>query len=234
LCVSKLLVLQAMKKNFIFFLFVPFFVFAQERIDLKNNILDSITFFPVGSANIYNFNFNSYLFTKKRLKFDFLEKKKDTNEYKLPETYAEFKKEFFKTKFTKGIEVGDIGISYEEKIKQMFSEHGLLAIIPGKVGQAIMHPITFLYETFARKPKMDRLYKYLIDNQEEVYNLSQKYNQELVTSITGLEGEERLDFMTFCKFSYYDLVRWSPEFIVLQIKKRYDDYEYYKLIEEDY
>jgi len=224
-----------MKRIVFIFLLIPFFVFAQERINLKNSILDSITFFPVGSANIYNFNFNTYLFTIKSVKFDFLEKKKDTIVYKLPETFAEFKKEFFNTKFTKGCDnLGDIGLTHEEKMNAKYSQGGLLSLIPGKVGEAVMHPISFLYNTFSRKMKMERLYKELVANEEEVYNLSQKYNQELVASLTGLEGEELLNFMTFCKFSYYDLVRWTPEYIILQIKKRYDDYEYYKAIEYDY
>jgi len=224
-----------MKKLVFIFLFIPVFVFAQEHINLKNSILDSIKFFPIGNANIYNFNFTNYLFTIKSINFDFLDKKKDTNEYNLPETFAEFKKEFMNTNFTKsGKNNTGVNLTYEEKLNAKFAQHGLLALIPGKVGEAIMHPITFLYETFARKPKLERLYRYLVANKEEVYNLSQKYNQEIVASLTGLGGEELLNFMTFCKFSYYDLVKWEPEYIILQIKKRYDDYEYYKLIEEGY
>jgi len=224
-----------MKKLIIIFIFIPVFVFAQEHINLKNNILDSTKFFLIGNANIYNFDFKYNFFSIKSKKFDFFEKKEDTNEYNLPETFAEFKKEFMNTNFAKSCK-NNIGINltHEDKVNAKFAQHGLLALIPGKVGEAIMHPITFLYETFARKPKMERLYRYLVDNQEEVYNLSQKYNQEIVASLTGLGGEELLNFMTFCKFSYYDLVKWDPEFIILQIKKRYDDYEYYKWKETDY
>ena len=99
--------------------------------------------------------------------------------------------------------------------------------------QAVTSPITALYNKFSKKEKLNRLYKELIDNEEEVDRLPKKYNRELVTSLTGLEGEELLNFMTFCKFSYYDLIRWSPEFIILQIKNKYGDYEFYKAIEEN-
>jgi len=222
-----------MKKLIFIFLYLPVFVFAQEHINLKNSILDSIKFFQIGNANIYNFDFKNYFFTIKTINFDFFEKKKDTNEYNLPETYAEFKKEFLNTKFnTLYRKIEGVNLTQEEKINQKFSQHGLLAAIPGEVGKAIMHPISYLYDKFSRKKKMERLYQYLVDNQEEVYNLSQKYNQDLVASLTGLEGEELLNFMTFCKFSYYDLIGWTPEFIILQIKKRYGDYEYYKAIED--
>jgi len=224
-----------MKKIVFIFLFFPLIVFAQEHIKLKNSVLDSITFFPIGDANIYNFDFKSYIFTIKGINFIIIDKKKDTCDNKLPETFAEFKREFLKTNFRNTIAKDiDAKLTREEIMNARFSQGGILAFIPGKVGQAIMHPISFLYNTFSRKAKMERLYQELVANEEEVYNLAQKYNQNIVTTITGLENEELLDFMTFCKFSYYDLVRWSPEFIILQIKKRYDDYEYYKAIEEDY
>jgi hypothetical protein len=222
-----------MKKLIFFFLFTPVFFFSQEHINLKNNILDSIMFFPIGDANIYNFDFKSYLFTIKGINLDFLHKKKDTNDYKLPETYAEFKSEFLNTNFIRdNKKITDVNLTQQEIMNAKYSQHGLLALIPGKVGEAVMHPITFLYNTFSRKAKMERLYQDLVSHQEEVYNLSQKYNQELVASLTGLEGEDLLDFMTYCKFSYYDLIHWSPEYIVLQIKRKYGDYEYFKAIED--
>jgi hypothetical protein len=209
-------------------------VFAQERISLKDSILDSLIFYPIGNANIYNFDIKMHTFKIKGIKFDILEKKKDTVIYDLPDTYAEFKREFLDTKFKNNR--GNLEIVYltkEEIQEAKYSQNGLLGMIPGKAGQAIRSPITYLYNQFSRKMKMERLYQELVANQEEVYNLSNKYNQDLVASLTGLEGEELLNFMTYCKFSYYDLIRWTPEYIVLQIKKRYGDYEYYKAIEED-
>jgi len=233
-----------MKKIIFIFLFLPVIVFSQERIDLKNSILDTITFFHLRNVNMYNFDFKNHIFSIKGVDFDFLEKKKDTT-YNLPATYEEFKRDFMNTSFTnvsKKIKVP--GLTKEEIIYAEFSPESspnllkiLPYIMPSKVGKeisnAIMHPISYLYDKFSRKKKMERLYQELVDNEEEVYNLSQKYNRDIVTSLTGLEDEELLDFMTFCKFSYYDLVRWSPEFIILQVKKRYGDYEYYKALEDE-
>jgi len=224
-----------MKKFLFIFLFLPIIVVAQERIDLKNSILDSISFFPINNANIHNFDFKSYFFTIKGINLDFIEKKKDTITCVLPNTYREFKKEFLGIKFNSIYrKIEDASLTQEEIINAKFSQGGLLAFIPGDFGKAVMHPISYLYDKFSRKMKMERLYKELVDNQEEVYNLSQKYNKELVASLTGLEREELLDFMTFCKFSYYDLVRWTPEFIILQVKKRYGDYEYFKVMDDYY
>jgi hypothetical protein len=77
------------------------------------------------------------------------------------------------------------------------------------------------------------LYQELVDSQEEVDRLPLKYNRDLVSSLTGLQGEELLNFMTYCKFSYYDLIRWTPEFIVLQIQKRFNDYEFYQALQDN-
>jgi len=239
-----------MKKLIFIFFYLPVFIFAQEYINLKNSILDSIHFFPIGNANIYNFDLRNYVFTIKGVNFDFLDNKNNTDIYNLPETYEEFKREFLNTNFTKDTKnIVDAKLTKEERINAEVAAGNLTALYninkymklkyasatPGTTGVGIVtSPITYLYDKFSRKAKMERLYQYLVDNQEEVYNLSQKYNQELVASLTGLEGEELLNFMIFCKFNYYDLIHWTPEFIILQIKKQYVDYEYYKAVEDDY
>ena len=260
------------KRIVFFFLFLPFFAFSQEHINLIGNVFDGITFFSIHEANIYNFSSKMYSFTNKDGKFEIsvhigdtiivskpvyrqeiviitpeMAKNgkfeislfykaiilKEVNVYALPATYDRFKKEFLNTVFTdiyKPIE--GTTISPEDRVGYSPS-HGLLDLIPGKVGQAVTSPITALYNAFSKKVKMDKLYKEMVANQEEVDNLPLKYNRELVTSLTGLRGEDLLDFMTFCKFSYYDLVRWSPEFIVTQIKNRFDEYEFYKAVQND-
>jgi hypothetical protein len=153
--------------------------------------------------------------------------------YALPSTYEGFKKDFMNTNFSdyfRGIE----GTTLSDLDRMQYSpSSGLLDLIPGKVGQAVRSPISFLYETFSRKAKMGRLYQELVDNQEEVDKLPLKYNRALITSLTGLEGDELLDFMTYCKFSYYDLIRWSPEYIISQVKKKFGDYEFYKALESN-
>jgi hypothetical protein len=260
------------KKAVILFLFLPVIAFSQERIPLKGNIFDGVTFFPIAEANIYNFSSKKYGFTNKEGNFEIFAKLGDTiviskpvykqvlmevtqgiieknilevalfykaivlrevNVYALPATYSAFKREFVNTDLSDFYKrLGGTNLTDYER-SQYRTSHGLLDLIPGKVGQAIASPITALYNTFSKKAKMDRLYQEMIANQEEVDNFPSKYNRELVTSLTGLEGEELLDFMTFCKFSYYDLVRWTPEFIVSQIQKKFGDYEFYKALEDN-
>ena len=99
-------------------------------------------------------------------------------------------------------------------------------------GKFVTSPITYLYDKFSRKSKMDRLYKEMLGYEEEVERIQDKYNREIVSELTGLKGEELLQFMMYCRFSYYDLVRMSDEDIKANIKSKYYDYEYYKAVNE--
>ena len=157
---------------------------------------------------------------------------KEINVYAMPATYEDFKKEFLNTKLSSINKAFNVTMSEEEKM-QNTPAGSLLDFIPGKVGQAIRSPITALYNAFSKKMKMERLYLEMVESEDEVKRLPLKYNRDIVSSITGLEGEELLNFMTFCRFSYYDLIRWSPEFILLQIERKYGDYEYYKAMEDN-
>lgn len=100
-------------------------------------------------------------------------------------------------------------------------------------GKMTTSPITYLYDRFSRKSKMNRLYNEMLDHDEEVQRIQDKYNREIVSSLTGLKGEELLQFMMFCRFNYYDLVRMDDEQIRSQIKSKYFEYEYNKAVMED-
>jgi len=237
-----------MKKFVFIFLFLPVFVFSQEHIILKNSILDSIAVIPVEDANIYNFDIKSYVFTFKGIDFLIIDKTKGENEHKLPDTYAEFKRRFLNTNFSQINKLyGDISLTKQDIINAGVSSGNLMAYeinkyvklqynsnMPRSTGVGVVvSPISYLYDKYSRKAKMARLYQELMDKEDEVINLTQKYNQKIVNLLTGLEGDELLDFMTFCKFSYYDLIRWTPEYIILQIKDRFGDYEFYKALEDN-
>lgn len=93
----------------------------------------------------------------------------------------------------------------------------------------IAHPITALYEAFSRKAKMKRLYYEMMQYEDRLDELPLKYNKEVVKDITGLPDDEILNFMMYCHFSYYDLIRWTPTQIINSIKDKYINYEYEKL-----
>ncbi|MCL2290949.1 MAG: carboxypeptidase-like regulatory domain-containing protein [Bacteroidetes bacterium] len=156
---------------------------------------------------------------------------KEVNVFTLPSTYDMFKKEFVNVTFSNFYRAFDgIGLTQQDLINAEYQARGgpnLLRNVP-----AAMSPISALYNRFSRRMRLERLHQELVDNEDEVERLHLKYNRDLVSSITGLQGEELLNFMTFCRFSYYDLIRWSPEFIISQIKRKFDDYEYHRALQD--
>ena len=116
--------------------------------------------------------------------------------------YPLFIKDLVKTTPKEKIDIPGIEISKEERANYNPDNGNLLSLI----SPALAHPISFLYDKFSRKAKMDRMYANLEANQEEVMRLSQKYNPEIVRKITQLEGEKLEDFMLYCSFTYYTLV----------------------------
>ncbi|MCQ2270886.1 MAG: carboxypeptidase-like regulatory domain-containing protein [Bacteroidales bacterium] len=93
----------------------------------------------------------------------------------------------------------------------------------------IAHPISFLYETFSRKCKMKRLYNEMVQYEDRLDEVPLKYNKQIVKDITNLPDDEILNFMMYCHFSYYDLVRWSPTQVINAIQDKYINYEYQKI-----
>ena len=133
--------------------------------------------------------------------------------------YPMFIQDLVKATPQKKVEIPGIEISAEEKVTYDINKGNLLR------GTPLASPVTFLYERFSHKGKMNRMYASLVDNQEEVIRLSQKYNPEIVQRITKFEGERLEDFMLYCSFTYYTLVTSTD----LQIEKMINDkYVQYK------
>ncbi|MBO7464953.1 MAG: hypothetical protein J6T56_03770 [Bacteroidales bacterium] len=86
------------------------------------------------------------------------------------------------------------------------------------------HPVSFLYETFSRRAKMDRLHAYLVNHEDEVRRLTAKYNPEIVSRLSGLEGADLEDFMCYCSFSYYTLIKANDDEIANMIIGRLKEY----------
>lgn len=88
------------------------------------------------------------------------------------------------------------------------------------------HPITLLYDKYSRRAKMDRLYAYLSTHEEESNRLQSKYNPEIVSRLSGLEGNDLESFMCYCSFSYYTLVKASDTEIAQMIRSKLEQYRH--------
>jgi hypothetical protein len=72
----------------------------------------------------------------------------------------------------------------------------------------------------------------MLDYDDEVARIQEKYNREIVSELTGLTGDELMKFMMYCRFNYYDLVRMDDETIKAKIKAKFFEYQYNKAIND--
>ena len=150
--------------------------------------------------------------------------------YGLNPSYEGFKRDVATVKLPDSYKnIDDVHLSKEERRNATYTEEAPNILKNTKLAS----PITWLYSTFNKKEKMRRLYYEMEGYGEEVQQVQLKYNRELVSEITGLQEPELLDFMVYCHFSYYDLIRWSREKIIDEVRTKFYEYQYFKALEED-
>ncbi|MCR5115728.1 MAG: carboxypeptidase-like regulatory domain-containing protein [Bacteroidales bacterium] len=150
--------------------------------------------------------------------------------YGLNPTYKGFQRDVANVKLPDSYKnLEDVHLTKEERRNATYTEEAPNVLKGTKVGS----PITWLYSAFNKHEKTKRLYYEMESYGDEIQQVPQKYNKELVAEITGLEEPELMDFMMYCRFGYYDLVRWSREKIIDNIKTKFYEYQYYKALEED-
>jgi hypothetical protein len=133
--------------------------------------------------------------------------------------YPLFIKDITKETPTKKIDVPGIEITQEERANYDPNNGNLLR------GTPLASPITYLYDRFSRRAKMDRMYADLVQNQSEAIRLPKKYNSEIVQRLTKLEGEKLEEFMVYCSFTYYALVTSTDQEIEQMIVAKFIQYK---------
>ncbi len=150
--------------------------------------------------------------------------------YGLNPTYEGFKRDVASTKLPDSYKnLDDVHLSKEQRQNATYTEEAPNVLKNTKLAS----PITWLYTTFNKKEKMKRLYYEMEGYGDEVQQVHLKYNRDLIAEITGLQEPELLDFMMYCHFSYYDLIRWSREKIVDEVRTKYYEYQYFKALQDD-
>jgi len=133
--------------------------------------------------------------------------------------YPLFIKDITKEVPSKKVDIPGIEIPHEERSNYNPDNGNLLR------GTPLAHPISFLYDRFSRKAKMDRIYADLVQNQGETIRLVKKYNPEIVQRLTELEGDQLEDFMVYCSFTYYALVVSTDQEIEQMIVAKFTQYK---------
>lgn len=148
--------------------------------------------------------------------------------YAFNPNYEEFKRELSTVKLPdiyKKIEGS--ALTPEQKANAVNESPNLLR------GTPAASPITALYNAFSKRVKMQKLYYELVEHEHEIERLPRKYNKDLVSEITGLKDPDLMEFMVYCRFSYYDLLKWTDDQVINAIKSKFNEYEFYKLMQDE-
>lgn len=150
--------------------------------------------------------------------------------YGLNPSYEGFKRDVASTKLPDSYKnLDDVHLTKEQRQNATYTGEAPNVLKNTKLAS----PITWLYTTFNKKEKMKRLYYEMEGYGEEIQQVQLKYNRDLVSEVTGLQEPELLDFMMYCHFSYYNLIRWSREKIVDEVRTKFYEYQYFKALQED-
>jgi hypothetical protein len=85
------------------------------------------------------------------------------------------------------LEIKDVTLDEDEK-KRIANENTTSGNV--LAGTPLAHPFTFLYDQYSRKAKLNRQYANLLEHEDELTELTQKYNPEIVEKITKLKGNQ--------------------------------------------
>lgn len=148
---------------------------------------------------------------------------KEVHIFAINPSYEGFKKDIVTMKLPDYYNVAESKLTEWEKANATYDNKG--GNVLSLAGSALTSPISFLYDKYSHAGKMNRLYSEMVAYEDEINRIQDKYNRDIVSKLTGLTGSELLDFMMYCRFSYYDLVRMSDEDIRSQILTRFYNYQ---------
>lgn len=92
-------------------------------------------------------------------------------------------------------------------------------------GMAVTSPASFFYYKFSKREKSNRKAYYAMKRFEQQNRVDQKFNRELITELTGLEGDSLTNFIGYCNFSHNYLFSASQLEIIQQIALKFEKYQ---------
>lgn len=89
---------------------------------------------------------------------------------------------------------------------------------------SVMSPISTIYYLLSKEGKSLRKLEKITEEEQFLSQVKHKYNREMLKRITGMEGEELYDFITFCNFSREFLLEASEYEIIETILEKLEEY----------
>jgi hypothetical protein len=184
---------------------------------------DSIIFSSIG------YHHKALIITEKELLADYIEVKMVQRDYQLGEVEVNplGTKEQFRQKFME-LEVDDgtieiVGIKAPSKNPRTIPVTEDANEI--KKAKYMLSPASFLYGNLSKDAKArQELHRLEKEKQRHRYNY-QKFNEDVVTKITGYEGQLLFDFMDYCNFSESQIYGFSDYELTIAILNKQRQFE---------
>ncbi len=131
-----------------------------------------------------------------------------------PGTYKQFQKEFIEVDPKEGQPMQDLPEFNKYKTPDMLDTN-----VISSLGFKIAHPVTALYYNHSKEEESKRKVLYLEQQKLKQSTVDAKYNREIVSKETGFEGNDLINFMGFCNFSFNYLYEATPGEIIDRINE---------------
>ncbi len=102
-----------------------------------------------------------------------------------------------------------------------------IKLLPNQGGVNIptgISPVSFFYNRFSKEAKQKKYYTSVTEGTADHVVVGEKFNGEIVSTITGLKDDELIAFMAWCGFTQEFLRGVSPETIKREIRRKYKEY----------
>lgn len=132
-------------------------------------------------------------------------------------TYDRFKRNVLSREAAEAYRMAPLVNQYDVYIPPLPNQGGIN--IPFAVS-----PITFLYNLWSKEGKQYQYYQSIINGTAEFMIIGEKFNGFIVRELTGLENDELVKFMSYCRFSKEFLLVASELEIQRAIMYRFREY----------
>ena len=132
-----------------------------------------------------------------------------------PRTYLQFKQAMLAVDTREGLIMPELPRYNEFKTPYLLDTN---IIYSGAF--RIWHPVSGFYYKHSKREKSKRKVWYMQQQQMKQARVDEKYNRELVKKQTGFEGDDLINFMGFCNFTFNYLFESSPIEIVMAIEEK--------------
>jgi len=132
-------------------------------------------------------------------------------------TYDRFKRDILSREAAEAYKMAPLVNQFDVYITPLPNQGGLN--VPLSVS-----PITFLYNLWSKEGKQYQYYQSVISGTAEFMIIGEKFNGLIVKGLTGLENDELIKFMSYCRFTKVYLLAASEMEIQRAIMYKYMAY----------